>query len=798
MTIGLHTEGSWVAANATTQTVTLPTHSTGDMLVVRVGMKHATLPGDITCDTSGWARIDQHNNGTTASSNGGGDVQIAAFWKIATSAAETNPVITFHASVAATPSCAVATSISPTSGKVFTTPLADAGSIAAATNYTATMGSHISATAGDFLIGFAVTNDNTTLTNPTFTQTGVTFAAVVESPAAALSSATSNDIAADGCYRIANSGTSSAAAVFTGTNSVADVGAAMVIRLREQDPPANVDASVTATGGGVAVASGQKGGVLASTATGGGIVGPAYVAAVLSDGPVGYWRMGEASGAVVDEIGSNDGTATGTTRNVAGALAGAQDDGAITFNGTSDVVRMGDVLDVGATCTYEVWIKRTNTTAALQYIFNKGANQPNIVIDASHFIKVGDENVDLVISTITIADTNWHHLVFTHAGTGSGDNKLYIDSVDRTGAPVGNTFAGNGSSLSIGAAYVDALWFAGTIDEAAIYDTVLSPTRVLAHYNAGLAFATTDRQLVASATGGGILTATSAGAHNLVVTATGGGVATATSTTDRPLSATATGGGVVTVDYAIGAASENHDVSVTATGGGVAVVVAAKDGPSAVTATGAGVATPDATTDRSVSPSATGAGVASPDAAAGRSAAITATGAGTASVSTTSARQLAALLSGGGVYTSDATTARSADVSATGGGVVTISTGAAAETTVTATGGGVATLDVVADRSAAISATGGGSATVSVSADRTLSISATGGGAATPSATSSRLVDLVATGGGVVTIDAEGPAGAPLPEIVGTITGSSYGGTISATSSGGTIVKAPEIGGTIT
>jgi hypothetical protein len=243
MAISLHTEGSWVAANATTQTVTLPTHSTGDLLIVRCGMKHATLPGDITCATAGWERIDQHNNGTAASGNGVGDVQIAAFWKVAASAAETNPVITYHASVAATPSAAVATSISPTAGKTFATPLGDSGSIAAALNYSATMGSHISATAGDFLLGFSVTNDNTTLTVPTFTQTGITFAAVVESPAAALSSATSNDISADGCYRIANSGTSSAAAVFTGTNSVADVGAAMVIRIREQDPPA-----VTGTG----------------------------------------------------------------------------------------------------------------------------------------------------------------------------------------------------------------------------------------------------------------------------------------------------------------------------------------------------------------------------------------------------------------------------------------------------------------------------------------------------------------------------------------------------------------------
>jgi hypothetical protein len=232
MAIGLHTEGTWAAATATTQTLTLPTHSTGDMLILRVGMKHATLPGDITVDTAGWTQIDEHNNGTTASGNGVGDVEIAAFYREAASASETDPVVRFHASVAATPSCGVATSFSKGAGEAWVTPVGDSGSIAAATNYSATMASHISATANDWLVGYAVTNDNTTLTVPTITQTGLTLAAVVESPAAALSSATSNDISADGCYRVVNSGTSSAAAVFSGTNSVADVGAAMVIRLR--------------------------------------------------------------------------------------------------------------------------------------------------------------------------------------------------------------------------------------------------------------------------------------------------------------------------------------------------------------------------------------------------------------------------------------------------------------------------------------------------------------------------------------------------------------------------------------
>jgi hypothetical protein len=233
MAIGLNTAGTWVAANATTQTVTLPTHATGNMLLVRVGFKHATMPTTVTCGTAGWNKIGEANSGTAASSNGGGSVQVAVFWKVATSGAETDPVITFNAgAVAATPSAAVASSYSKAAGEVWDSPLGAGGTIAAATSMSATMGSHIATATGDLVEVAIITNDNTTLTVPTVTQTGVTFAAVVESPAAALTSATSNDIAADGCYRIASSGTSSAAAVVTGTNSVADEGIAWTTRLR--------------------------------------------------------------------------------------------------------------------------------------------------------------------------------------------------------------------------------------------------------------------------------------------------------------------------------------------------------------------------------------------------------------------------------------------------------------------------------------------------------------------------------------------------------------------------------------
>lgn len=233
MAIADGTAGAWVATTTRNPTVTLPTHAAGDMLLVRVGWKSATPTTDVAvCNTSGWAKLGQFYNGGGASSNGGGGVLVAVFWKVATSSAETNPVIEFDDATAPTPGAYCAVTYTKAATEAWATPVGDGGNIAAATSYSGTIQSHVTAQSGDMLDAFAVTNDNTTLTVPTVTQTGLTLDTVTEYPATALSSATSNDISADGCNRLATAGTSSAAAVVSGTNSVADPGAAWVTRLR--------------------------------------------------------------------------------------------------------------------------------------------------------------------------------------------------------------------------------------------------------------------------------------------------------------------------------------------------------------------------------------------------------------------------------------------------------------------------------------------------------------------------------------------------------------------------------------
>jgi hypothetical protein len=227
--------GAWAASNATTQTVTLPTHQTGDMLIVRAVRKPFTNPDDITIGTAGWNPVGTGvANGATANGNGVGSMAFKAFYKVATSAAETNPVVTWGTTSAPGAACAVVYQLG--AGEVWVTPVGTGGGdTTARTAQTSTMSSHIPVVAGDLCDFFrAACDDSGALTVPTITQTGVTFAAVAEQPAAAGLFADSNDIATDGGYRLATAGTSSAAAVITGTSAASEQHGAWQTRLRVQ------------------------------------------------------------------------------------------------------------------------------------------------------------------------------------------------------------------------------------------------------------------------------------------------------------------------------------------------------------------------------------------------------------------------------------------------------------------------------------------------------------------------------------------------------------------------------------
>ena len=296
MAISARNAGSWAyAASGTTQTITLPTHSTGDMLLVRYAIKTAAISTTtLTCGTTGWTKLGQYANGTTNSGNGTGSVLLGVFYKVATSSSETNPVITSSATIAQAGGVAIA--YQKGASESWSTPVGAGGpDTTSGTSHSATIASHISCTTGDLIDFFTGICDDTTMTVPTFTQASATLNAVVEYPATAGIDTSGSDGAYDGGYRTVASGTSSAAAVVTGTLTTSETGTSWTTRLRVYTPETKsgtftttgggvVAATtrkdgktvITGTGGGVAAASTQKGGSLALTTTGGGVAALVY------------------------------------------------------------------------------------------------------------------------------------------------------------------------------------------------------------------------------------------------------------------------------------------------------------------------------------------------------------------------------------------------------------------------------------------------------------------------------------------------------------------------------------------
>lgn len=83
--------------------------------------------------------------------------------------------------------------------------------------------------------------------------------------------------------------------------------------------------------------------------------GATYYDSVLNDSPNGYWRLGEPSGTTAtDETGTNNGTYSGSpTLGVTGAIP-VDEDTAVTFDGTDDLLTINDSASLSATAALSV------------------------------------------------------------------------------------------------------------------------------------------------------------------------------------------------------------------------------------------------------------------------------------------------------------------------------------------------------------------------------------------------------------------------------------------------------------
>jgi hypothetical protein len=208
-------------------------------------------------------------------------------------------------------------------------------------------------------------------------------------------------------------------------------------------------------------------------------------------GLVAYWPLAEISGTVAyDVVGDHHGSYYNHPHLGAPGPGSAT---SVTFDGINQYVMLP--RDIRDDFSLELWFAThgggvgTGVTQWWQAAGLLDAEVPGIVddfgtsLDASGQVWAGTGNPDTSIHSGTgLNDGAWHHVVFTRA-LATGDITLYID-----GAPVATGHGGtqrltSAPGLRIGALQSAATFFAGSIADAAVYNTVVPAATVADHFN---------------------------------------------------------------------------------------------------------------------------------------------------------------------------------------------------------------------------------------------------------------------------------------------------------------------------
>jgi hypothetical protein len=224
---------------------------------------------------------------------------------------------------------------------------------------------------------------------------------------------------------------------------------------------------------------------------------------VLADGPRAYWRLGETSGSTAaNEVtsGATGAYQGGVDLNVTGALVG-DTNRAARFDGSNEQVSMGDPgtgsLDFGTgDFSLEAWIKTTvNGERTIMAKRAASGSAPYWQVTVSNdsgntgYVRAnvfdGSNTRVAYGPTIRVDNGAWHHVVVVF-DRDSGIT-VYVDGTSRATAgafpgSVSNTSAflvGKSGNASFG-------YFAGDLDEVALYPSALSAAKVAAHRSRGL------------------------------------------------------------------------------------------------------------------------------------------------------------------------------------------------------------------------------------------------------------------------------------------------------------------------
>ena len=240
---------------------------------------------------------------------------------------------------------------------------------------------------------------------------------------------------------------------------------------------------------------------LTSSANAGTIIArPMYIG--LNDGLVGYWSFDGSSMAAdtaYDRSGNgNTGTLTNGPNRVIGQLGQA-----LKFNGTSQSVNLGDVLNLQLPIAMSAWVYLTSTPGVVGTIFSTDDNSNfyrgmAFRIDSSRALawQYGDGgscdvNGRQGATSDTLVPLNtWVHVVMVVRA--ANDSEIYLNGAD---AGVNQNGSGGGLSNTTAPARIglqstsgscgDNYYFPGHIDDIRVYNRSLSKAEIIRLYKIG-------------------------------------------------------------------------------------------------------------------------------------------------------------------------------------------------------------------------------------------------------------------------------------------------------------------------
>ncbi|MEV5000148.1 Kelch repeat-containing protein [Nocardioides sp. LML1-1-1.1] len=238
-------------------------------------------------------------------------------------------------------------------------------------------------------------------------------------------------------------------------------------------------------------------GVVKATAAGG-----TYRQAVVADGPVAYWRMDEDPASPLPPMGSatgtnNGGYGAGTVLGRPGVVHGNTALGsspsgwsaAVTgLSGFASGTSAGD-----SDFTVETWTKTASSGAEYTLQWGSSANAYGLVgrlAGGLPFVSLVSDAASskqlLVYTTAAVNDDTWHHVVYRYNGNGKADGvEIWIDGVKAPTAVYADALAGQFAPATT-TGYVGLSSGAETLDEVALYSSVLSADQIQRHYSAAL------------------------------------------------------------------------------------------------------------------------------------------------------------------------------------------------------------------------------------------------------------------------------------------------------------------------